>query len=263
MGAMKSQPEDRGWSEAPGNRRNVGRGRSRLLPLLLLGLVLGALAIAFFDGWPLAFWRLEGALGLSGRRQAAPIAPPQAAPASGRRRGSWKRLLSVLILGLALAALAIGLLQVSPLSSARLSRAVGLSAGQGAPPTAGSLPALARVIERDLQGPLAVAVDPTTGYIFAADSGNGLVKVFSPEGKLQRTIGRPKAWEPGPGELAYPVGLALDGEGRLYVSDNVGKHISVFRVNNGEFLAWLGEAEGRAVGPGGMGKEGSKPFDTP
>lgn len=103
----------------------------------------------------------------------------------------------------------------------------------------------------DLSGPLAVAIGPQ-GEVYVADSGNGLVRVFDAYGSAKSAIGRKATGTPEPGTLAYPVGLALDGQ-RVYVADNVSGHISVFD-QGGQFLEYFAEGEaGRPFGtPGSL-----------
>ena len=103
----------------------------------------------------------------------------------------------------------------------------------------------------DLAGPLAVAVGPD-GDVFVTDTENGRVRRFDGiSGLPKETIGRKAGMAPGPGELVHPVGLALDETGRLYVSDNVMRRISVF------------DATGRFAGYFAEDGEGRRPFGTP
>jgi len=59
--------------------------------------------------------------------------------------------------------------------------------------------------------PTGIAVDPSSGFIYVADNGNGLLKKMSPDGTTITTIGT---------GLVKPAGVALDAYGNLYVTDN-------------------------------------------
>ena len=100
-------------------------------------------------------------------------------------------------------------------------------------------------IEVGLAAPLAVAIGPN-GDVYVADSDHGVVRRFGPEGAPKGTFGQ-KAQDvtdvTEPGELSYPVGLALDQDGRLYVSDLVSGHISLFD-GDGRFLEYFAEQDG-------------------
>lgn len=100
-------------------------------------------------------------------------------------------------------------------------------------------------IEAGLAAPLAVTISPS-GDVYVADADNGVVRRFGPEGAPIATFGQ-KAQDVTniiqPGDLSYPVGLALDQDGRLYVSDVVSGHISLFD-GDGRFLEYFVEHEG-------------------
>jgi DNA-binding beta-propeller fold protein YncE len=58
-----------------------------------------------------------------------------------------------------------------------------------------------------------VAAEPTTGNVLVADSGNGRVQVFAPDGTYLTSFGS--------GVLTTPVGIAIDqATGAIYVSDS-------------------------------------------
>ncbi len=80
-----------------------------------------------------------------------------------------------------------------------------------------------------LLAPMAVTTD-AQGNIYVADTGHQVVQVFDQDGKFQRTIGRPaQTRSAGDGELIYPVGLALDDNGQLYVADVQAGRIVTFK----------------------------------
>jgi gliding motility-associated-like protein len=59
--------------------------------------------------------------------------------------------------------------------------------------------------------PTGIAVDTSSGFIYVADNGNGLLKKMSPDGTTITTIGT---------GLVKPAGVALDAYGNLYIADN-------------------------------------------
>jgi sugar lactone lactonase YvrE len=76
--------------------------------------------------------------------------------------------------------------------------------------------------------PMAVTTD-AQGNIYVADTGHSVVKVYDRDGQFQRTIGRPaRTQAAGDGEFIYPVGVALDNSGRLYVADVQAGRIATF-----------------------------------
>jgi DNA-binding beta-propeller fold protein YncE len=77
---------------------------------------------------------------------------------------------------------------------------------------------------------LAVAAD---GSLYVTDGyGNARVHKFDPDGRLLFSWGEPGA---GPGQFNLPHGLALDGEGLVYVADRENSRVQVFSPA-GEFL---------------------------
>jgi hypothetical protein len=72
-----------------------------------------------------------------------------------------------------------------------------------------------------------VAVGPDDG-LYVLDGRNNEVRVFSRDGRFLFSVGSPGR---GPGELATPVSLAIDGNGTLYVADWVALH--EFRPSRG------------------------------
>ncbi|MFP5501619.1 MAG: hypothetical protein ACLGIN_03960 [Candidatus Sericytochromatia bacterium] len=75
-----------------------------------------------------------------------------------------------------------------------------------------------------LSGPTGLALDPHSGAIMLADTGNGRIRLFPPGGRITtwagggapttETVANPLA-----ARLDQPVGLALDGEGRLLFTE--------------------------------------------
>jgi hypothetical protein len=90
----------------------------------------------------------------------------------------------------------------------------------------------------------AIQVDDA-GNIYVLDAQTSAVKVFDKDGKFVRRIGRPGK---GPGELAFPVGLAWNEKGQLYVVDQHNARYALFDRNGKlvkeyprpRLVAWVG-----------------------
>jgi sugar lactone lactonase YvrE len=98
-------------------------------------------------------------------------------------------------------------------------------------------------ISASLNSPQDIAVDPA-GNIFVADTGNNRVRKIS-TGIITTVAGTGEYalsndGGPATGAALRPVGLALDGSGNLYVSDNISYRIR--RVNNGIIYTFAGGA---------------------
>ncbi len=78
--------------------------------------------------------------------------------------------------------------------------------------------------------PNGVAVD-ANGLIYVADSNNGRLVVFTPDGKQRAVINR----GPRDGDLGLPRGVAIDDQGHLFVVDASAHAVQVYEV--------LGEAD--------------------
>jgi len=94
----------------------------------------------------------------------------------------------------------------------------------------------------EVERPTALAIDRKREILYVADSSRTgsdkhRVLVYSLEGKLLRTIGGPGDIE---GRFLFPVFLALDVEGNLYVADTLNFRIQVFDPQ-GQFLRAFGE----------------------
>jgi hypothetical protein len=107
------------------------------------------------------------------------------------------------------------------------------------------------LITTDLQAPVALSVDKQ-GNIYVSDwAGAMQVKVFSPQGKLLRTVGKPggRAWIGAFAQsgLLMPRGLAVDAQSRLWVAeDDVSpKRISLWGAD--------GQFQRDFIGPTGYG----------
>lgn len=101
-----------------------------------------------------------------------------------------------------------------------------------------------------LQRPTGLARDPASGELYVADTYAHDIKVFSPDGQLQRTIGqRGEA----PGEFNFPTHLAIVAE-HLYVTDTLNNRIQIFPLAGGEprVLGERGLYYGNLVRPKGV-----------
>ncbi|PTY02929.1 hypothetical protein DB346_07915 [Verrucomicrobia bacterium LW23] len=103
----------------------------------------------------------------------------------------------------------------------------------------GKIPAPATVIAAGLEEPIALTIDAATGNIYISDRGQShQVKAFSADGKPFRTIGTAGAPKAGPydrNHMNNPYGIAVDGTGRLWVTecDFLPKRISVWTASTG------------------------------
>lgn len=78
------------------------------------------------------------------------------------------------------------------------------------------------VVAQGLEQPAHLAVD-TNGNLYVSDQGTHQVKVFTPEGKPLRTIGKPGGPRLGPYDeqrMANPAGLAISADGKLWVAES-------------------------------------------
>lgn len=103
-----------------------------------------------------------------------------------------------------------------------------------------------------LNGPADVAVTPTGDFYVADGYGNSRVAKFSAQGEFLFDWGK-KGGQPG--EFDLPHGIAVDGDGRVYVADRGNSRLQIFDAN-GKFLAeWKKPELGRpwdvAMGPDG------------
>lgn len=93
--------------------------------------------------------------------------------------------------------------------------------------------------------PLGIAV-AGEGTIFVADSGNHLIRAIAPDGSVTTLAGRAENWgsQDGVGDSARfngPVGLALDAQGDLFVSDS-NNHTIRKITRAGIVTTWAGMA---------------------
>jgi DNA-binding beta-propeller fold protein YncE len=113
---------------------------------------------------------------------------------------------------------------------------------------------LAFVGHATLERPVGLALDRVRRRLYVADAGTlrsaeHTVKVFDWDGALIGAIGRGKG--DGPGQFFFPTYVAVDGNGRVYVSDTLNARVQVFDPD-GHHVGTIGE-RGTAWGM----------FDTP
>jgi DNA-binding beta-propeller fold protein YncE len=105
-----------------------------------------------------------------------------------------------------------------------------------------------------LERPVGLALDRARRRLYVADAGTlqsaeHTVKIFDWDGRLVGAIGRDKG--DGPGQFLFPTYVAVDANGRVYVSDTLNGRVQVFDPD-GRYVATIGE-RGTAWGM----------FDTP
>ncbi len=98
------------------------------------------------------------------------------------------------------------------------------------------------VLAKGLEGPHTLAINAAGNELFVADWGTShQVKVFSPDGKFLRAIGKPGGAQLGlydEHRMTQPQGLALDDQGQLWVAeaDHLPKRISVWAAATGKLV---------------------------
>lgn len=78
-------------------------------------------------------------------------------------------------------------------------------------------------ISGDFNQPTEVAVG-MNGNVYVLDGANNRVKIFTPNGKFVRSVGRSGKGE---GEFDYPVGMDVDKQGDIYIADTGNRRIQV------------------------------------
>jgi NHL repeat len=113
--------------------------------------------------------------------------------------------------------------------------------------TAPSLPDSEKLVVTGLEDPRGITLD-AAGKIYISDQGNShQVKVFSPDGLPRLTIGHPGAPKGGqydPLHMNHPKGLAVDSNGRIWVTEESfqPKRVSVWNPDGTLWRAFYGPA---------------------
>ncbi|PIY42678.1 MAG: hypothetical protein COZ06_24645 [Armatimonadetes bacterium CG_4_10_14_3_um_filter_66_18] len=110
------------------------------------------------------------------------------------------------------------------------------------------------LVAQGLEDPVAVALD-AKGNLYVSDRGKShQVRVFSPEGKLLRSLGHagaPKAGPYDPLHMNNPAGLAVDSQNQLWVTEDdfLPKRVSVWSLDGKLIRAFYGPGK---YGGGGV-----------
>jgi aldose sugar dehydrogenase len=107
-----------------------------------------------------------------------------------------------------------------------------------------------------LLGPAGIAIDPSSGNVYVADTGNNRIQVFYDNGTFISTWGR--FGGASNGTFSHPQGIAIDQEGNVYVADTANNRIQVFS-SNGTYISkfprkWgeFGPRDGMLTSPEGV-----------
>lgn len=104
------------------------------------------------------------------------------------------------------------------------------------------------LIASGLEDPHGLTLD-AKGNLYISEHGTShQVKVFTSEGKLERRIGKPGAPQAGPYDalhMNHPTGLAIDTNGRLWVTENdyLPKRVSIWNADGSLWKAFYGPAK--------------------
>jgi DNA-binding beta-propeller fold protein YncE len=91
--------------------------------------------------------------------------------------------------------------------------------------------------------PSGVAIDRENRFVYVADTGNDVVDVFDADSyKFLRQIGKPsrKHDQSLPGTFSLPEGVAVDGDGNVYVTDTFNDRVEMFDAD-GQFISTFGK----------------------
>ena len=104
-------------------------------------------------------------------------------------------------------------------------------------------------IAEGLQDPVGLAIDTTNRFLYVVDTQQDQVIVYDADSlKLLRRIGTggKKHFLTSPGDFGAPQGVALDGEGNVYVTDTMNNRVEIFDAD-GNFISAFGK---NGDGPG-------------
>jgi DNA-binding beta-propeller fold protein YncE len=106
--------------------------------------------------------------------------------------------------------------------------------------------------------PEGIAVDPSSGNVFVADTANNRIQVFSSNGTFITTWGRFGLVN---GLFNSPEGIAVGQQGNVFVADTANNRIQVFSSNGTFITTWgrFGLVDGNFVYPEGIavGQQGN------
>lgn len=94
-----------------------------------------------------------------------------------------------------------------------------------------------------LAKPASIAIDTENRFIYVVDTQNDVVDVFDADSfKLLRKIGTPgkKHTLTAPGTFSLPVGVAIDKDGNVYVTDTFNNRVEIFDAD-GDFVSMFGK----------------------
>ena len=103
----------------------------------------------------------------------------------------------------------------------------------------------------EFNGPIGIAISPTTGHIYVADCNNHRIQVLNPDLTFSYSFGSKGSAE---GQLTLPVFIAIDNQGLVYVSDNGNHRIQVF-TSEGKYISHFGTCGfglGQLLSPTGL-----------
>lgn len=100
-----------------------------------------------------------------------------------------------------------------------------------------------------LSTPASIAIDTENRFVYVVDTQSDVVDVFDADSlKLLRKIGTPgkKHTLTAPGTFSLPIGVAVDGDGNVYVTDTFNNRVEIFDAE-GKFISMFGK---NGDGPG-------------
>jgi DNA-binding beta-propeller fold protein YncE len=95
-----------------------------------------------------------------------------------------------------------------------------------------------------LVSPAGIAIDTENRFLYVVDTQSDVVDVFDADSfKLLRKIGTPgkKHTLTTPGNFSLPVGVAVDRDGNVYVTDTLNSRVEIFDADGG-FISTFGKA---------------------
>jgi DNA-binding beta-propeller fold protein YncE len=93
--------------------------------------------------------------------------------------------------------------------------------------------------QTSLSSPSGIAVDPSSGNVYVADTANSRIQVFSNDGTYISNWGKYDEVSRN-GTLKFPQRIALDEQGNVYVADTANNRIQVFS-NDGTYISNWGK----------------------